>query len=271
VLRMAEWRGCHGWYECILPTFGFMVRWDERSFRALEPGRRPDSRYRGSQLRSSSFARPTVDREATTRRVANGGLVFDVFYPERRSKTRLLWATDMSLRWSLGLAAMPANWFLSDSMLEAPSAPGKRKSLEHMLCDLCKKREATAHVTVCTSKSDDEPVRRDLCDDCFASLNPAMETAISSAWKDGCQYCGGPPVTGGLDPHSMMSGIYKMTCKCKPCAEEYYRYLDSKMPGFGMGTMTKERLANIKKLDVPAIFAEAEEHMKKWVRGRGLR
>jgi hypothetical protein len=48
---------------------------------------------RGSGLRS----------EATTRRVANGGLVFDAFYPERRSKIRLLWATDMSLLRSFSL------------------------------------------------------------------------------------------------------------------------------------------------------------------------
>jgi hypothetical protein len=36
---------------------------------------------------------------------------FNVFYPGRRSKIRLLRATDMSLRWSLGLAASPVNWF----------------------------------------------------------------------------------------------------------------------------------------------------------------
>jgi hypothetical protein len=58
---------------------------------------------------------------------------------------------------------------------------------------------------------------------------------------------------------------------CKPCAEEYFSFLRQRMPGFGSETVTKEQIDKIVKCDRAAIFAEAEEHMKKWVAERGAR
>jgi protein-arginine kinase activator protein McsA len=138
-----------------------------------------------------------------------------------------------------------------------------------MLCDSCKKREATVHTTVCSSNAGDEPKRRDLCGECFESFNPTEASGITKAWEAGCQYCGGPPEIGGADPLATIGGIHKLRCMCRPCAEEYGRFLQLKMPGFGTVTMTKEQIAKIKTYDIPAIFTEAEEHMKKWVADRG--
>jgi hypothetical protein len=140
-----------------------------------------------------------------------------------------------------------------------------------MLCDLCKKREATVHTTVCTSRKGDEPTQGDFCADCFESFNPTLAGGITKALEAGCKYCGGPPAIGGGDPLAISGDdIHKMKCMCKPCADEYHRFLQLKMPGFGTPTMTKEQIAKIKTYDIPAIFREADEHMKKWATDRGL-
>ncbi|MGA2868334.1 MAG: hypothetical protein ABSF34_04135 [Verrucomicrobiota bacterium] len=75
-------------------------------------------------------------------------------------------------------------------------------------------------------------------------------------------------MTGGGDPLATIGGIHKLRCMCRPCAEEYHRFLQLKLPGFGTGVMTKEQMAQIKTYDIPAIFTEAEEHMKKWAADR---
>jgi len=141
-----------------------------------------------------------------------------------------------------------------------------------MLCDICQKREATVHIAHGTSNGGHVPKPSDLCGDCFESSNPteaSKASGIEKVWEAGCQYCGGPPVIGGADPLATISGIHKLRCMCRPCADEYHRFLQVKMPGFGTGTMTKEQIAKIKTYDIPAIFTEAEEHLKKWVADRG--
>ena len=140
-----------------------------------------------------------------------------------------------------------------------------------MLCDLCKKREATVHTTVCTSNAGDEPKRSDLCPECFESSYHPHANDITKVWAAGCQYCGGPPAIGGADPLATISGVPKLRCMCKPCGKEYHSFLQSKMPGFGTLTMTKAQLARMKTYDIPAIFAEADEHMRKWVKDRDSR
>jgi len=42
--------------------------------------------------------------------------------------------------------------------------------------------------------------------------------------------------------------------------------MSSKIPGMGHGSITPEQAANL-----PAIFTELHEHMKKWVLDRGSR
>jgi len=55
---------------------------------------------------------------------------------------------------------------------------------------------------------------------------------------------------------------------CKPCAEEYFRFLRQKLPGFGDPDITAEQIAEMQKHNIAGVLAEAKEHMKKWVKGR---
>jgi hypothetical protein len=138
---------------------------------------------------------------------------------------------------------------------------------DEKMCDRCHERPATCHICHGNSSHEGES----LCRECFELSNPTVTSGITKVWEAGCQYCGGPPAIGGGGfGLGVFSGIRSMpSCKCKPCAEEYYRFLQVKMPGFGTGTMTKEQLAKIKTYNIAAIFTEAEEHMKKWVSERG--
>jgi len=95
-----------------------------------------------------------------------------------------------------------------------------------------------------------------------------VTSGITNVWAAGCQYCGGPTAIGGADPLATIGGIHKLRCMCRPCAEEYHRFLQLKMPGFGTLSMKKEQLAKMKTYDIPAIFTAAEEHIKKWVAER---
>jgi hypothetical protein len=125
------------------------------------------------------------------------------------------------------------------------------------------------HTTVCTSNAGDEPKRRDLCSECFESSYHTEASGITKAWEAGCQYCGGPPEMGGADPLATLGGTQKLRCMCRPCAEEYARFLRQKWPGFGDVAMTSEQRAKIHPSDIPIVFREADEHMKKWVADRG--
>ena len=138
---------------------------------------------------------------------------------------------------------------------------------DQKLCDNCHERPATCHI--CHGNSAHKS--KSLCRECFAASNPAMVSEMTKALEAGCRYCGGPPeIGGGGFGLGEFSGIRNViSFKCKPCSEEYHRYLQLKMPGFGTGSMTKEQLAKIKTYDIATMFTEAEEHMKKWVADRG--
>jgi hypothetical protein len=62
---------------------------------------------------------------------------------------------------------------------------------------------------------------------------------------------------------------------CKPCSEEYYRFLDHKIPGFvecaRTATVTDDLIAKMRSCDLSAIFTEIETHMKKWATDRGTK
>jgi hypothetical protein len=107
---------------------------------------------------------------------------------------------------------------------------------DQKLCDRCHERPATCHICHGNSAHEGES----LCRECFELSNPTVTSGITKVWEAGCQYCGGPPVIGGADPLATIGGIHKLRCMCKPCSEEYHRFLQLKMPGFGTVTMTKE-------------------------------
>ena len=134
-----------------------------------------------------------------------------------------------------------------------------------MLCEICHQREATCHLNTI---KDGEVTSRDLCDECFATSNPSQAHELATALKAGCRYCGGEPFSESGHSLSGLSGIRNLSFMCKACAEEYFRFLRQKMPGFGSDTLTEEQAATLAKYDRAEIFTEAEEHMKKWVAER---
>lgn len=113
---------------------------------------------------------------------------------------------------------------------------------------------------------------RNLCDRCFQATEPAQASGLAAALRAGCRYCGGEPYSGGSSALPGPTGGYRISFMCKPCSEEYYRFLDQKIPGFGRArnaTVTNDLIARLRGSDVSAIFAEIEVHMKNWAAERG--
>lgn len=138
-----------------------------------------------------------------------------------------------------------------------------------MLCEKCNKQEAVLHFTenwagASTSKE------TNLCADCARLFRGLEGISNLDAVLNGapCRYCGGEPYSGGGDPIAGLSGVRKVSFMCKPCAEEYSRFVCEKLPGFGDAGITDEQVANIHKADKAAVFRKVEEHMKKWVAER---
>jgi len=136
-----------------------------------------------------------------------------------------------------------------------------------MLCDLCQKREATVHETICTNLASDVPKRRDLCAECFEAAKSSETDPLAAMSQASCRYCGGKPVVSGSWSPATGGGNYH----CRRCADEVSRFLDQKWPGFlecaRTATVTPELIATIRKCGT-AVHAELEEHMKKWVSER---
>ena len=145
-----------------------------------------------------------------------------------------------------------------------------------MLCNKCGTREATVHFTTCSSRAVEEPTHIDLCQECFEASDfdekRALPADFAGVLQFGCRYCGGEFHSGGLDPLALCGGERKMNVLCKPCAEEYFGYIRSKLPGFGDPNLTTEQtamlVANLRACNFPATLAELEEHMKQWVAKR---
>lgn len=135
-----------------------------------------------------------------------------------------------------------------------------------MLCERCNKQEAVVHVTANWAGSSVSK-ETNLCAEC-ARLFQGLEgiTNLDAALNGArCRYCGGEPYSGGSDPLAGLDGVRKLSFMCKPCAEEYFRFLRDKWPGFGDVEITGEQIANIHGTDKAAVFRQAEEHMKNWV------
>ena len=140
---------------------------------------------------------------------------------------------------------------------------------ESMLCEICKKREATVHL----NQTDGDVVEHsDFCGECFEAANPTVGRGLGAVWQAGCKYCGGEPAIGGLDAFAALSGTSQMSVMCKPCADEFYRFLDQQWPSFSecarTATVTQELTASIKRSDIAAVIREAEDHMRRWIESR---
>jgi protein-arginine kinase activator protein McsA len=138
-----------------------------------------------------------------------------------------------------------------------------------MHCEICKKREATIHLDRTVS---DVVEHNHFCEECFEASNATMGRGLGAVWQAGCKYCGGEPVIGGLDAAAALSGASRMSVMCKPCADEFHRFLDEKWPSFSecarTATVTQELINSIKRRDTAAVIREAEEHMRKWIENR---
>jgi len=134
-----------------------------------------------------------------------------------------------------------------------------------MRCDMCQEREATVHNTFIVG----EVVKHsNLCEGCFEATKPTEARDLATALQAGCRYCGGEPYSGGGYSLAGSSGGRSMSFMCKPCAEEYYRFLREKWPSLGDVAITDEQIAAIHRTDAAAVFREAEEHMRTWVAER---
>ena len=132
-----------------------------------------------------------------------------------------------------------------------------------MLCEICHQREATCHINTI---KDGVVTSRDLCDDCFAASNPTQAHELTTALKAGCRYCGGEPYTGSGSGHSLAElSTTKLSFMCKPCAEEYFRFVRQRLPSFGDPDITNGQIAELRTHNIGEVLTEAKEHMKKWV------
>lgn len=90
-----------------------------------------------------------------------------------------------------------------------------------------------------------------------------MAEELSSAWEAGCRYCGGEPQCTAPDLSAGQLGVQKMCALCSRCAQEFYRFMQMKVPGLGTPEINADQMR-----ELPTIFAQVERHMKKWVSER---
>ena len=134
-----------------------------------------------------------------------------------------------------------------------------------MLCDACQKREATVHTTHIVG---DVVTHSNLCESCHEISKPAEASGLAAALESGCRFCGGEPYTGS--GHSLGGAFSpaKLSFMCKPCAEEYFRFIHQELPHFGDPDITTEQIAELHTRNIAAVLAEADEHVKRSVARR---
>ena len=135
-----------------------------------------------------------------------------------------------------------------------------------MLCDACRRREATIHTTHIVGGV---LTHSNLCESCFEGSKPTEASTLAAAVQAGCRYCGGEPYTGSGHSLGGTRSSSRPSFMCKPCAEEYFRFIRQELPFFGDPDITTEQIAELRTHNVTAVLAEADEHMKGWVAGRG--
>ena len=132
-----------------------------------------------------------------------------------------------------------------------------------MLCESCKKNEATCHV--CTIV-DGVSQSRDLCMECHEASSPEARE-LSAAQRDArCEYCGGQPCAGGTDFLAMVTGVQKLKFSCMPCLLEHNRYVQQQLQPDASGLSQRDQLGLLRKLG-----RDADAQMQQWVSERGSR
>src|SRR5213075_663758 len=95
-----------------------------------------------------------------------------------------------------------------------------------MLCESCKRNEATFHV--CTIV-DGVSQSRDLCIECHEASSPEARQFAAAQRDARCEYCGGQPCAGGTDILAMVTGVQKLKFMCMPCSMEHNRYIQQQL------------------------------------------
>lgn len=126
-----------------------------------------------------------------------------------------------------------------------------------MLCEICRQREATVHETNVVG---DAVTTQDVCRECFEIAEPSEARELMGVFSAGCHYCGGEPHCTCPD---LTGDAEKLWTLCANCAQEFYRFMDVKLPGLSEGKVEPEVA-----LQVPMILAELDRHMKQWVSDR---
>ncbi len=130
-----------------------------------------------------------------------------------------------------------------------------------MLCESCKKNEATCHVCIIV---DGVSQSRDLCIECHEASSPEARE-FSAAQRDAhCEYCGSQPFTGGTDIFAMITGVQKLKFRCMPCSMEHNRFIQQQLAQDTSELSQEEQMTLLRKL-----YEEADMHMKQWVLQRG--
>lgn len=154
-----------------------------------------------------------------------------------------------------------------DFVFDPEAQNGSRRltrDFDFMLCEICKKNEATCHV--CTIV-DDEMKSRDLCIECHEASSPEARE-FSAAQKDAhCEYCGGQPCAGGTDFLALATGVQKLKFMCMPCSMEHNRFVQQESRALqeqAPGLSQQQQLALLRKIN-----GNADKHMRQWVSERG--
>ena len=133
-----------------------------------------------------------------------------------------------------------------------------------MLCENCKRNEATCHVcTVVGGVSQS----RDLCSECYEASSPEARE-FSAAQRDArCEYCGGQPCAGGTDFMAMATGLPTLKFMCMPWSMEHNQYLQQQLQPLQQDASSlsqQEQLELLRQLN-----RQADAHMRQWVSERG--
>ncbi len=128
-----------------------------------------------------------------------------------------------------------------------------------MVCEKCRQREATVHITTITGGS---TTTVNLCPQCSGQPTPELASLL----QNGCHYCGGAFHCTVPDLAAQSSGKEKSWALCERCAAEFYGFCQRKLPGLATGAMTPEQIS-----ELPGVLAELDSHMKTWVSQRDSR
>ncbi len=115
---------------------------------------------------------------------------------------------------------------------------------------------ATFHIT---NINGDQITKSSYCPACAVSLGHKVSPILLPAAEMGCGYCGGEADPGIPNFATRFADKWL----CRPCGQEYIRFVSTKLPGIGTPEFNYKQAGNI----LP-ILIELDEHMKKWVAER---